>query len=130
MGSKSYKDLIVWQTSIDLTTSIYEITKAFPFEEKFGLTSQMRRSVVSIASNIAEGSRRGSPKEFRNFVMTASGSGAELETQLLISRKVGLINENEYLSIQDKIEMIMKMLNGLEKNLRSKISQLSLKTTN
>src|SRR3989338_1925613 len=85
---KSYKDLIVWQKSIQLCTEIYKITKLFPKDELYGLVSQIQRSSVAIPSNIAEGYRRGHKPEFIQFLRIAFGSGAELETQLLINLKV------------------------------------------
>ncbi|PIR88665.1 MAG: four helix bundle protein [Candidatus Harrisonbacteria bacterium CG10_big_fil_rev_8_21_14_0_10_44_23] len=87
MPIKSYKDLIVWQKSMNLVTEIYKLSKTFPKSEIFGLTSQIKRSAVSIPSNIAEGSRRGSKKNFRHFLLNAYGSGAELETQLDIAEE-------------------------------------------
>lgn len=81
----SHKELKVWQKGIELVKSIYEITKSFPANEQFGLTSQMRRTAVSIPSNIAEGCGRNSNKELTHFLYIALGSAAELETQLIIS---------------------------------------------
>ena len=77
---KRYKDLVVWQKAMALVEEVYILTKEFPKEELYGLVSQMRRAVVSIVSNIAEGSRRGSRKDFRQFIIIAYSSGAELET--------------------------------------------------
>lgn len=85
---QSYKDLIVWQKSIDLVVEIYRLTALFPSEEKFGLVSQMRRSAVSIPSNLAEGYARKNRKENAQFVNIAFGSATELETQILISKKI------------------------------------------
>jgi len=84
----SYKELIVWQKSIQLVTDIYKLTKTFPKEELYGLASQMQRAVVSIPSNIAEGNDRNSSKEFSQFLRIARGSLAELETQIIISEKL------------------------------------------
>lgn len=81
-----FKELTVWQKAVDLATDVYRYTKNFPAEEKFGLTSQIRRSVVSISSNIAEGVGRKSKKEFKHFLDIAYGSASELETQLLVDR--------------------------------------------
>ena len=81
----SFKDLIVWQKSITLCEKIYKITENFPVKEQFALTSQIRRCAVSIPSNIAEGQKRGPGKEFRQFLRIAYGSGAELESQLIIT---------------------------------------------
>lgn len=110
---KSYKDLVVWQKSIDLTIEIYRLTKDFPKEEQFGLISQMRRSAVSIPSNIAEGRSRGTKKDFLQFVRIAYGSGAELETQIIISKKLEKLNKFDYSKIDRILEEIMKMLNAI-----------------
>ena len=83
--TQSYKDLLVWQKGISLAKMIYELTRAFPAEEKFGLISQMRRAAVSIPSNIAEGQARHTTGEFVQFVSHAEGSAAELDTQLILS---------------------------------------------
>ena len=89
----SYKELIVWQKSIQLVIDIYKLTKIFPKEETYGLSSQMQRAVVSIPSNIAEGNDRNSSKEFSQFLRIARGSLAELETQIIISEKIGYTNQ-------------------------------------
>jgi four helix bundle protein len=85
---KSFKDLIVWQRSIDLTMEIYRLTRGFPREEMFGLTSQLRRAAISIASNIAEGQSRGTTGEFIQFLGIARGSNAEIDTQLIIASEL------------------------------------------
>ncbi|OGD67191.1 hypothetical protein A2442_02180 [Candidatus Campbellbacteria bacterium RIFOXYC2_FULL_35_25] len=117
---KSYKDLIVWQKSIDLVILIYKLTKKFPKEEMYGLSSQMKRAGVSISSNIAEGSRRGTKKDFRHFLLNSFGSGAELETQIKISKELLLVDEKEFVKIDGILNEVMKMLNklisGLEDN--------------
>jgi four helix bundle protein len=89
---QSFRDLLVWQKSMELTTSIYRITQSFPREEMFGLTSQLRRSAISIPSNIAEGQGRLNTREFRQFLGVARGSNCELQTQLEIARRLGLGN--------------------------------------
>lgn len=85
---KSHKDLEVWKRSVELVKTIYEITKSFPKEELYGLTNQMRRSAISIPSNIAEGAARNHNKEFIQFLYITLGSIAELETQIIISKKL------------------------------------------
>jgi len=87
----SYKELTVWQKSMDLVTVIYTLTENFPKEEMYGLTSQMRKCAVSIPSNIAEGRLRGTRKDFVQFLRIAYGSGGELDTQLEIVRRIGLM---------------------------------------
>src|SRR3989344_4786346 len=86
--TKSYKDLIVWQKGVDLSVLVYELTEQFPRDERYALTSQMRRAVVSIPSNIAEGRCRSTKKDFCNFLHIALGSAAELETQIEIARRI------------------------------------------
>lgn len=113
MKIRSYENLIVWQKAISLVLEIYKLTENFPREEIYGLTSQMRRSSVSIPSNIAEGSRRGTRKDFRNFLITAFGSGAELETQIKISKQLPFGRNLDYLKIDLLLEEVMKILNKL-----------------
>ncbi len=104
---------------MDLVVLIYDLTKTFPKDETYGLSSQMKRAAISIPFNIAEGSRRSSRKDFRNFLLNAYGSGAELETQIEIAKRLKLgINQN-YSSIEDTISEIMKMLNTFTNNLNS-----------
>lgn len=109
----SYKGLLVYQKAVELSVAIYRATEEFPKSEIYGLTSQIRRCVVSIPSNIAEGQRRGSKKEYIQFLRVAFGSGAELETQLLISFKVGYLSEDQFNKLNNELEQIMKMLNKL-----------------
>lgn len=109
----SYKELIVWQKSIELCSLIYEMTKQFPKNEVYGLTSQIRRSAVAIPSNIAEGNMRGHRLEYMQFLRIAFGSAGELETQLLISVKIGYINQTQYDQIIKPLGEILKMLNKL-----------------
>ena len=90
MTAKSFRDLIVWQRSIQLATSIYRATSRFPREETYGLIAQLRRSAVSVPSNIAEGQGRSSTGEFRQFLGVARGSNFELQTQLEIARQLGI----------------------------------------
>jgi four helix bundle protein len=87
---RSFRDLQVWQRSMELTVAIYRLTRGFPREEAFGLTSQLRRSSISIPSNIAEGQGRLNTREFRQFLAIARGSNCELQTQLEIARALGL----------------------------------------
>lgn len=91
---QSHKDLVVWQKSIDLVIDIYGLTKTFPREELFGIISQMRRAAVYVPSNIAEGRNRATRKEYRHFLLIAYGSANELETQLLISTRLGYITQD------------------------------------
>jgi len=90
--SHSYKDLIVWQKSVSMVTEVYRATNSFPREETFGLTGQLRRSAVSVASNIAEGQGRLSRREFRQFLGHARGSLIEMETQIIIASNLGYLS--------------------------------------
>jgi len=114
---KSYKNLIVWQKSMELVEMIYQVTKGFPKEELYGLTSQIRRAAVSIPSNIAEGQARNSTAEFRNFLSIARGSLAELETQLFIAERLKYIDSAKLGEILITQVEINKMTNALMKKL-------------
>lgn len=115
----SYKDLIVWQRSMDLVVAIYELTNKFPKSELYGLTSQMRRCAISIPSNIAEGRRRGTRKDYRQFLIIAYGSGAELETQIEIAKKLLFGKNLNYFRVDSLLNEVMKMLNKMISTLRS-----------
>lgn len=110
---KTHKDLNVWNRSIELVITIYKVTKDFPKEETYGLISQMRRSAISVPSNIAEGAARQSKKEFTQFLFIASGSVSELETQLIICNKLMMIDDDSFGLITDELSQIKKMLFGL-----------------
>jgi len=112
MSYRGYRDLEVWQKSMKLVEEIYEITNVFPTEEKYGLTSQLRRAAISVPSNIAEGSRR-SKKEFSYFLTIAFGSGAEVETQLELAQRFGFVDDGQYERVSQIIEDVMKMLNKM-----------------
>lgn len=108
-----FEKLEVWQKAIDLSDTIYRLTRAFPADERFGLTSQMRRSVVSVASNIAEGSGRSSGGDFSRFIEFAYGSLMELTTQLAIANRQGFLKQPVFEDTYDKSEQIARMLSGL-----------------
>lgn len=108
--TRSCYDLLIWQKGLDLTLKIYEITKNFPEEERFGLVSQMRRAVVSIPSNIAEGYGRYNIKELINFLRIAKGSLTELDTQLIISVKLNFISQEIFDELCFMLDDIMYML--------------------
>jgi len=110
---KSFMDLDAWKEGHTLVLDIYKITKRFPKEEIFGLISQMRRCVVSITSNIAEGFSRQSYKEKLQFYSIAQGSVTELQNQLLISKDVNYITENEFQNISEQAIKVHKIINGL-----------------
>lgn len=116
---RSFTDLITWQKGHQLVLEIYRITKYFPKEEIFGLTSQIRRAAVSFTSNIAEGFSRNSSKEKVQFYSTALGSLTELQNQLLIARDIAYIGQNEFTAIGKKTVEISKLTNGLIKSIRN-----------
>lgn len=122
---KTHKNLDVWQNSVEFVTEIYMLTNAFPENEKFGLTNQIRRSAVSIPSNIAEGAGRHSKKEFSRFLNIAQGSAAELETQLIISKNLDFIDYEQYENVVEKLTSIMKMLSGLVRSLKNNQSRIT-----
>ena len=117
-----FKSLDVWQLSKDLTVKIYAITENFPAKEQFGLTSQIRRSAISIISNIAEGSAKGSNADFARFISIAQGSIAELEAQLIIANEIKYLDNNLFNEICEKISIIGKMLRGLKNSILRKSS--------
>ena len=119
MSVESYKDLIVWQKSVELVTAVYDLTDRFPRSEMYGLVSQMRRAAVSIPSNVAEGRRRSSRKDFRNFLLNAFGSGAELETQVEIAIRLGFGKNSDYSRVDGLLDEVMRMLNKMVSNLQA-----------
>ena len=125
---KTHKDLDIWQSGIDLVTEIYKTTENFPKEEMYGLSSQMRRSAVSYPSNIAEGAARNSKLEYIRFIYISLGSLSELETQIVISEKLGFINKAE--DLLNKIESLRKMTLNFIKYLKNKSSINTIKVNN
>ncbi len=118
MKSNSYRDLEAWKKSIVLAKKIYELTETFPSKENFSLTNQLRRSAISVASNIAEGQARQSRKEFLYFLNICIGSLAELETQLIISKEINLITENILEDILANTDELIRMVKGLMNHLK------------
>lgn len=114
---KNFQDLRIWQRGIEVVKDIYILTKIFPKEELYGLTSQMRRSAVSIPSNIAEGFRRYHNKEYKQFLYIVLGSCAELETQIIIANELDYINETNKTELIEKIKYICRMTVKLIKKL-------------
>ena len=115
--SRSYQDLEVWKLSINFVKEIYRLTEKFPPIEIYGLTNQIRRAVVSIPSNIAEGQGRSSAKEFRQFLAIALGSLAEIETQLIITREINFLGSEETEPLLLTIDRIRKMIKALSKSI-------------
>ena len=114
-----YKDLHVWQLAVDLAVGVYQVAKDFPKEERFGLVDQIKRSAISISSNIAEGAGRFSKKDYAHFLNISIGSACELETQLIIAEKVGFIQRDVFLELSEMILRIRKMLFKLRESLLS-----------
>jgi four helix bundle protein len=107
-----FKDLIVWQTSIDLAEFIYHLTETFPNHQKYSLVDQMQRASVSIMSNIAEGSKR-TPREWINFLRIAFGSSAELESQCILAKRLNYISEKQYTEFEDRLYHVTRILNKM-----------------
>lgn len=113
MEIHSYKDLIVWQKSMDLIVEVYKLTETFPKSEIYGLTSQMRRSSISIPSNIAEGRLRSTQKDYHLFLVHSYASGAELETQIEIAKRLRFGNISQYKRVDSLLNEVMRMLNTI-----------------
>ena len=114
----NHKELDVWKLSMQFVVDIYEITKSFPQSEQFGLTNQLRRSAVSIPSNVAEGAVREHTKEYKQFLSIARGSAAESETQLLIAQSLSYIDEEVTELILEKNKRILMMLTAMVRKMR------------
>lgn len=122
MPLNSHKDLLVWQKGIKLCKSVYKSTEKFPKSEVYGISSQMRRSSVSIPSNIAEGASRNTTKDFLHFLSISLGSASELETQIEIAKELSFLTEDQYRELTLNLTEVSKMLVGLMKKLESKSS--------
>jgi four helix bundle protein len=116
----SYKDLRVWQVAIDLAVECYQLTQRFPKEEVYGLTAQIRRAATSIAANIAEGHGREVTGSFIQFLRISQGSLKELETHMLISHRIGLIDEGEFRQMTGRCDEIGRMIRALIRSLQEK----------
>jgi 30S ribosomal protein S23 len=114
---KDFKDLFLWQRAMDLVVEVYDLVKKLPKEELFALSDHIRRAVISIPSNIAEGQGRNSSKEFIHFLSIAKGSKAELETQLLLCVRINYLKELEIEKAMSLVEEVGKMLHSLQKRL-------------
>ena len=115
---RNFKELLVWQKAMEIAAKTYLLTKTFPTEEKFGLTSQLNRAAVSISSNIAEGASRASDKDFRRFLEIAIGSAFEVESQLLLSEKIKIVSP-------EKIEELLGLLDEEQRMLSVFIKKLT-----
>ncbi len=119
MKCRNYSDLIAWQKAMDLASAIYEVTNSFPREERYGLSSQLRRAGVSVPSNIAEGQGRGSKAEFGHHLSIAHGSIREIETQILISSRLGYLRQEERKRVLNLAAEVGRLVKGLSNSLRS-----------
>ena len=119
--SRGHRVLEVWNRSLKYVKRIYQITREFPKEELYGLVSQMRRSAISIPSNIAEGSTRQSTKEYIRFLYIALGSSSELEVQLILSRDLEYVTEEIFNELMEEREEISKMISGQIRSLKTKL---------
>jgi four helix bundle protein len=117
MPVKSYRELVAWQKAIQLTTLVYRATKPFPQDERFGLTQQLRRSAVSVPSNIAEGQGRATTKDFLHFLSVAQGSLNELETQLILSRELDYLAEGPLAQLLACCAEVGRIMHGLRNSL-------------
>jgi|SRR6185369_14695190 len=124
--AQDYRDLIVWKKAMELTVCIYSLTQSFPKQEIYGLSSQMRRASVSIASNIAEGRGRLNPAEFRQVLAMAQGSIYELETQLLIANSLGFARAEAIKEAESIANEVSKMLRSFIQKLNAGISKKKL----
>ncbi|MEJ7712477.1 MAG: four helix bundle protein [Pyrinomonadaceae bacterium] len=115
---RPHERLEVWNKAIDFVVVVYKVTESFPKEEKFGLTSQIRRAAVSVPANIAEGAARKSSKEFAQFLSIAQGSASELETELLIAHRLGYLEEQVHHELRTELDSIGRMLIGLSQHLK------------
>jgi four helix bundle protein len=118
---RPHERLEVWQTAVDFVVTIYKETEGFPKEEKFGLTSQIRRAAVSVAANIAEGAGRDSAKEFGHFLSNAQGSVSEIATELLIAHRLSFLKTGVYEGLSATLDSIGRMIVGLSRHLRTKV---------
>jgi four helix bundle protein len=117
MRIQSYRDLRVWKTAVDLTLEVYRITEAFPPSERFGLTSQLRRAAISVASNIAEGHARSTRGEDRNFLSAARGSAIEIEVQLFLAEQIGYVESPMLVKARGYCDSISRMITRLKRAL-------------
>jgi four helix bundle protein len=120
MNQFSFERLVVWQDSRSLAKAIYQLTREFPSDEKFGLVSQIRRAAISVSSNIVEGSYRSSNKDKANFMNMAFGSLMELLSQVIISKDLEYINEGQYIELRSAIEKTSNKLASLSKYFKKK----------
>ena len=114
----NYRELKIWQRGVELATKVYQLSLKFPSDEKFGLTSQIRRAAVSISSNIAEGSGRTTDKDFANFLAYAYGSLCEVDTQLQIAVNLSFVAKEEIEELENEIDEVQRMIYSFKRNLK------------
>ena len=117
---RPHKKLDVWKNAMNLAVRIYEVTRAFPKEEIYGITSQLRRAAVSVPSNIAEGAARTSGKEFLQFINIAQGSLSEIDTQIELSNRLSYVADQTYKNLQEKIVIVSKQLYGRRRSVQTR----------
>ncbi|MCC6228504.1 MAG: four helix bundle protein [Phycisphaerales bacterium] len=117
---RSHRDLVAWQKAVEFGLLVYEVTKSFPSDERFGLTSQMRRGTVSVASNIAEGYGRGSTSDYLRFLPVARGALFEVDTQLIFAVRLGLVSQEKFDEIESKCKECGRILAGLIRSIEEK----------
>ena len=122
---RCYEDLILWRKSLDLAAAVHDCTRHFPRSEAFGLASQLRRAAISVPSNVAEGSARGSTREFVYFLRVARGSLAELHTQLHLARREGYVSDQKFEKLSDDLDEVGRILNSVVSGLKRRQTRRS-----
>jgi four helix bundle protein len=130
MGVQNFRESIAWQKAMDLSVAVYALTRTFPKEELFGLTSQLRRASVSIASNVAEGQGRLTTREFLHFAGIARGSAIEVQTQLELAERLGLGDSEQAKVVQAQATNVARTLNSVVTGLRAKLAEEAAKNSN
>lgn len=115
---RPHQKLEAWSKGVDLVVDLYKATDRFPKEERFGLTSQIRRAAISVPSNLAEGAGRHSRKEFGYFISNAQGSASELDTELIIAHRLGYLSESAFAELMSKLQRIGRLITGLSRQVR------------
>ena len=114
---RPHERLDLWKRSVNFVVSIYRLTDRFPEEEKFGLTSQLRRAAVSVAANVAEGAAKTSQKDFRRYLSNLQGSTSEIETELLIARRLNYLDDSDFRILSKDLDDVGRMITGLSRSL-------------
>jgi len=122
---RNHKDLILWQKALSLTTEVHRLTRKLPRHEIFGLSSQIRRAAVSVPSNVAEGAARRTTRDFIAFLHIARGSFAELETQLLLARRIGYLEDRDLAPVLVRLDEVGRLLNAVISGLRARMERAS-----